>query len=171
MYTCSRLIGIDAGHRIPTHGSKCKHLHGHRYTIEATCEAKALVEEGVQSGMVLDFGFLKEEMLRMIHDPCDHTMMLWVEDTFVQDVLTWPRDQISLRQEVETSGGCIRIPQDEIGSVCLMAQIPTAENLARLWFHKLAPEVINRSEGKAELISLKVWETPNCAATYRPSKS
>ncbi len=63
MYTMSREIGIDAGHRVPTHGSKCKNLHGHRYTIQAICKAGFLQSEGEQKAMVIDFGFLKEEML------------------------------------------------------------------------------------------------------------
>ena len=33
-----RQIGIDAGHRVMTHGSKCRNMHGHRYTIEAHCQ-------------------------------------------------------------------------------------------------------------------------------------
>ena len=63
LYTVARQIGIDAGHRIQTHGSKCRHLHGHRYLIEAVCEAGHLHQGGEQTDMVLDFGFLKEEMM------------------------------------------------------------------------------------------------------------
>ena len=167
MYTCTRKIGLDAGHRIPTHGSKCKNLHGHRYTIEATCQAKELIEEGTQSGMVLDFGFLKDEMMRMIHEPCDHTMMLWIEDPLLK-VLEFPnQSEDNLRKYVEEDG-CYWLYQKDVGILFLMAQIPTAENLAKLWFHRLAPEVAKRSGGKAELIRLKVHETPNCSAVYVP---
>ena len=54
-----RRIEIDAGHRVPHHASKCCNLHGHRYVIEALCNGP-LAEAGEQTGMVLDFGFLKE---------------------------------------------------------------------------------------------------------------
>ena len=70
-FRITRFIEIDAGHRIMTHGSKCRHLHGHRYRIEAECAAKAVQPDGVQTGMVLDFGFLKEEMVEIIDRPCD----------------------------------------------------------------------------------------------------
>ena len=79
-FTITRRIGIDAGHRIATHGSKCRHLHGHRYTIEATCRATVLRSAGEQTDMVLDFGFLKDEMLRHIDVPCDHGLILSVDD-------------------------------------------------------------------------------------------
>ena len=29
-------LEFDAGHRIPSHKSNCKNLHGHRYCIEVT---------------------------------------------------------------------------------------------------------------------------------------
>ena len=34
--TCTRRIEFDAAHRVMEHESKCRHLHGHRYAIEAT---------------------------------------------------------------------------------------------------------------------------------------
>ena len=53
----SREISIDAGHRVTEHTSKCRNLHGHRYTIQAWCSGP-LFSEGEQGGMVLDFGFI-----------------------------------------------------------------------------------------------------------------
>ncbi|MHB8760606.1 MAG: 6-pyruvoyl trahydropterin synthase family protein, partial [Thiobacillus sp.] len=32
----TRRLEFDAGHRIPNHGSQCRHLHGHRYALEIT---------------------------------------------------------------------------------------------------------------------------------------
>src|SRR4051812_45172843 len=78
-HTIAREIGIDMGHRVTFHGSKCRNLHGHRYTIQATCRGPLFVE-GEQQGMVLDFGFLKEIMMKEIDEPCDHGMALWVDD-------------------------------------------------------------------------------------------
>ena len=59
----TREIGIDMAHRVTHHGSKCKNIHGHRYTIHAMVKGP-LFESGEQQGMVLDFGFLKEEMMK-----------------------------------------------------------------------------------------------------------
>ena len=50
----------------------------------------------------------------------------------------------------------------------VIAPQPTAECLARHWFDVLAPAVRDRSEGHAELIQVRVEETPNCWATFGP---
>ena len=109
-FTITRRIGIDAGHRIATHGSKCRHLHGHRYTVEATCRAAALHAAGEQTDMVLDFGFLRDEMLKRIDAPCDHGMILSIDDTDMLSLFcpdgeafaTW-RD---LRTGINAQHGC-----------------------------------------------------------------
>ena len=44
--------------------------------------------------------------------------------------------------------------------------VPTAENLAKHWFERLAPRVDARTEGRASLLKVLVWETPNCSAEY-----
>jgi 6-pyruvoyltetrahydropterin/6-carboxytetrahydropterin synthase len=142
-YRITREIGIDAGHRVPQHGSKCRSLHGHRYTIQATCEGP-LAQAGEETGMVLDFGFLKDEMMGEIDEPCDHALILWNQDPLI-GILTG--------QE-----GCTKLYQ--------VAFSPTAENLARHWFERLAPRVAARTGGRATLTNLRVLETPNCWADY-----
>ena len=143
VFSITREIGIDAGHRVPLHGSKCRSLHGHRYTVQATCEG-TLAEAGEQDGMVLDFGFLKDEMMVEIDTPCDHALILWCEDPLV-GVLTGHE-------------GC--------GKLYVLNSTPTAENLARHWFERLAPRVVARSEGNATLVNIRVFETPNCWADF-----
>ena len=65
-FSITRSIGVDCGHRVMTHGSKCKSIHGHRGTIEVTCAGPALHLSGEQSEMVVDFGFLKDAMINVI---------------------------------------------------------------------------------------------------------
>ena len=79
-FEVTRRIEIDAGHRVTTHGSKCRNKHGHRYAIEAVVSSEHLGHRGGGKGMVVDFGFLKDCMMRAIHDPCDHAFMVWIED-------------------------------------------------------------------------------------------
>jgi hypothetical protein len=43
---------------------------------------------------------------------------------------------------------------------------PTAEQLCRHWFGRLAPRVTARSGGLARLRDVVVWETPHCRASY-----
>lgn len=142
-FSITREIGIDAAHRVPLHGSKCKGLHGHRYTIQAVCTGRLFVG-GEQDGMVLDFGFLKDEMMQVIDGPCDHGTILQEGDPLV-DVL--------VKAPVPTK-------------LYLLREAPTAENLARHWYGLLAPRVTLRSDGLAGLARVIVWETPNCQAEY-----
>lgn len=168
----TREIGIDAGHRVTHHGSKCRNLHGHRYTIQATCEGP-LFTEGEQQGMVLDFGFLKEEMMNEIDSCCDHALILWAYDPLLN--ILYPGDSQGLRGAVEWAlkdGWCFVHPsaadRDDhgYGNLYIVPFVPTAENLARHWFERLTPKVLSRTNRQATLLKVKVWETPNCAAEY-----
>lgn len=176
MYTVTRQIGIDAGHRVPTHGSKCANLHGHRYEVYATCSAMELLEAGVQSGMVVDFGFLKEEMMRVIDTPSDHAMILWRDDSLLHLFLAYEQRRLILDAMSvmgSMAGYLCNSPDlpEGVRKLYIVPFIPTAENLAEHWFHLLSPLVHVRSEGYATLMDVTVYETPNCSATYAPGKT
>jgi 6-pyruvoyltetrahydropterin/6-carboxytetrahydropterin synthase len=170
-YRIRRQIGIDAGHRIRLHGSKCRHLHGHRYTVEAVCEAGELADTGEQAGMVLDFAFLKDEMLGEIDSPCDHGFIAEVADTDLLALFTpagtEPAEFAQALDAVVREQG-FALPDDTaLGTKLYVIGVPpTAENLARHWFERLAPRVAVRSAGRARLVRIVVWETPNCAAEW-----
>ena len=57
--TCTRSIAFDAAHRVMGHEGKCKHLHGHRYTLEA---------------------IIKELLGTWIDEHWDHTTILFDQD-------------------------------------------------------------------------------------------
>lgn len=136
MTTCTitKEIQFDAGHRVPLHESKCQHPHGHRYRVIAE------VHGGVPNdGMVLDFGILKTLMMREIHDPFDHGMILQDTDT-------------DLIQFLDRQGWRVQT----------MPVAPTAENLAALFFERLVYDL----RPDFDLRSVTVWETPTSSATY-----
>ncbi len=162
MHTATRQIGIDMGHRVTNHGSKCRNIHGHRYTIEATIGGD-LVPSGASEGMVLDFGFLKEEMMLVIDAPCDHGLVLWVKDPLLSTVV-FPQLLEEDLGEITEQG--YHSTTWAGGKLYIMDRVPTAENLAAHWFKRLAPLVDMRSDGQARLTNLKVWETPNCCAQF-----
>lgn len=170
-HTITREIGIDAGHRVTHHGSKCRNLHGHRYTIQATCTGP-LFTSGEQEGMVLDFGFLKEEMMEHIDRPCDHGMVLWIDDPWVPDLMhSTDEQEQEIRRRIESVGFCaieLECERNTGGKFYLVPFVPTAENLAKHWYERLAPRVQARTDGLATLARVQVWETPNCSATYQP---
>jgi 6-pyruvoyltetrahydropterin/6-carboxytetrahydropterin synthase len=170
-YRVTRRIDIDAGHRIMTHGSKCRHLHGHRYAVEAVCEAAILHGDGEQSGMVVDFGFLKEEMLAAIDRPCDHGFIAALEDRdllamFAPDGIATQDWLDGLAAEVAQSGAAVTTRTRLATKLYVVPFQPTAECLARHWYGLLARPVEVRSDGMARLVAIRVWETPNCLAEY-----
>ncbi len=170
-FTVTRQIAIDAGHRVMTHGSKCRHLHGHRYTIEATCIADHLQAAGEQSDMVLDFGFLKDEMVAAIDAPCDHGFLAHIEDAQLLAMFC-PEGGVveawtgQLRAAVARDGYCLTTDTRMGTKLYVLNVNPTAERLCRHWFGRLKPAVAARSGGLARLSEVVVWETPNCRASY-----
>ena len=153
MFEIHRQIELDAGHRVPYHASKCKHLHGHRYKVIAHVTAEETVPPDPRrsdSGMVTDFGVIKQVLMEKIHDKFDHRFILWEQDPFLQDIFS---------DVVAKESGIITIP-------C----IPTAEELARYWGYIAAEQLDALGEGSYWLSALEVWETPNSVAFYRPPK-
>lgn len=163
-YLATREIGIDAAHRVPSHGSKCRNIHGHRYTIQAAIKG-ALADGGEQDGMVLDFGFLKDEMMDVIDRWCDHGLILCIDDPMLPTLLPdWKHRIEGLLERVQVDG--YHHMQFEGLKFYFMRGAPTAENLAAHWYERLAPRVDTRSDHRAQLAYVKVWETPNCWAQF-----
>lgn len=165
-HTITREISIDMGHRVTHHGSKCRNLHGHRYTIFAECVG-GLFNSGEQEGMVLDFGFLKEEMMEQIDSPCDHGMCLWVDDPLLDQFLKAEPHNIQLeviRAHVKADG--FWLGYTSVGKTYVVPFVPTAENLAKHWYERLLPRVKERTKEQASLSRVIVYETPNCSASY-----
>jgi 6-pyruvoyltetrahydropterin/6-carboxytetrahydropterin synthase len=172
-FTVTRQIGIDAGHRVMTHGSKCRHIHGHRYTIEATCQAREarLHDAGEQTDMVIDFSFLKDEMMRHIDEPCDHGFIASSSDLELLQMFCPSGGQFdewhqSIMTEVDQTGYCTTIDTKIATKLYVLGNQTTAECLAAHWFHRLCEPIQRRSEGVATLVRVRVWETPNCHADY-----
>ncbi len=170
-FRITRFIDIDAGHRIMTHGSKCRHLHGHRYRIEAECEASDVQPQGEQTGMVLDFGFLKEEMMSIIDEPCDHGFLASVEDAQLLAMFAPAGGDVSawiggLSAQIAEKGFALTAETQLATKLYVVPFQPTAECLARHWFGLLSDPVRRRSGGSARLTKVRVWETPNCVGEF-----
>lgn len=140
-FEITREIGIDAAHRVPDHQSKCHNIHGHRYRIEATVKGP-LVGQGQETGMVMDFGFIKDEMMKAIDEPADHAMILYTNDPLA--------DKIKV----------------VCGKLLEVDFVPTAENLAAYWYKQLRDIIHQRTQGSAWLKCITVHETPNCRSTF-----
>lgn len=105
----TRRYEIDMGHCLAEHEGKCYRPHGHRYVVDATVGGE-VVDGGPESGMVMDFGRLRDAMATTL-DAFDHR--------FVMDAMD-PR--VDGAQEVFGAD-----------AVILVDMAPTAENLASHW--------------------------------------
>lgn len=133
--TCTRRIEFDAAHRVMEHESKCKHLHGHRYAVEAT-----FAGEGLDTlGRVIDFGEVRTILGSWIDDHWDHATILFDQDKKLGDSITAVTHQ----------------------KIYYLPYNPTVENLAKYLLEDVCPALFSR---KARCTSIKIWETPNCSA-------
>ena len=132
MFQVSREFNFSYGHRLLEHQGKCKHLHGHNARMIATFEAGSLDEHG----MVVDFQEIKKVVNRWLDENVDHRMILRRDDPAVE-------------------------PLEKLGEpLFLIDANPTAENIARLIFEKIAAAGL-------PVVEVRLWETPNCHAIYR----
>ena len=70
MIVVAKKISFDAAHWLPNYEGKCHQMHGHHWVVELA--VKGLT--GKDSGMVIDFTYLKE-FLKTIEDTFDHKVV------------------------------------------------------------------------------------------------
>lgn len=136
----TRRLEFDAGHRIPNHNSQCKHLHGHRYTLEITLSGDVITQEGVsEQGMVMDFSDVKHIAKERVVDAWDHAFLVYRGDKVVLDFLN-------------------SLPGHK---TVVMEVIPTAENLAKVAFDLLKDAYHDTYGNHLKLDRVRLYETPN----------
>ena len=173
MFTITREMGFDYGHRVMTHQSRCKNVHGHRGTIEATCEGASLHESGEQTDMILDFGFLKEVLMAVVDESIDHGFIGFIGDDVVMEMFSPYKAADAQKQWEEAlllsmGDKGFHLTTDTRGGSKLYVVdfIPTSERLAEHFFKRLQKPIEERSLGKAKLTNLRFWETPNCYSDF-----
>ena len=141
-----RFVETDTGHRVPNHKSKCKHLHGHRYRFEAEIEGDVVKVEGVSDeGMLMDFSDVSQILMEEIHDVIDHAFVVYERDDLLVDLFSYlPLEQRIVKVQF----------------------IPTAENLAKWAYDRVAPKIKSVYGNKLRLKSMHVRETPKSWATW-----
>lgn len=139
----TRKLEFDAGHRISTHDSQCRHLHGHRYVIEITLSGSIISDEGVaEQGMVMDFSKVKQIAKAVLVDQWDHAFLVYSGDTLVFNFLQSLPDHKTVVLNVQ----------------------PTAENLVLLAFDTLNEAYQDTYGNHLQLEKVRLFETPNCWA-------
>src|SRR5580698_10211807 len=177
-FSIARSIGIDYGHRVMTHGSKCRSIHGHRGTVEVTCVGSSLHQSGEQSQMVIDFGFLKEVMMTVIDKSIDHGFVACIDDSeLLAHLVPQNGNPIEplrcikaclvekcywLSTEIQT----VKVRTLLDTKLYVLPYIPTSERLAEHFFNRLRAPICEQSNGVGDLVNLRFWETPACYSDY-----
>jgi 6-pyruvoyltetrahydropterin/6-carboxytetrahydropterin synthase len=116
--------------------------------------------------MVIDFAFLKDEMMKTIHVPCDHGLILARNDPLRPFLLMRRKVPSSETKCKEEDGDGWQLTETDFGKLYVINASPTVEVLAEHWYRRLKPRIKFRSDGLAQLGHVRVWETPNCSAVY-----
>ncbi|HVW65760.1 MAG TPA: 6-carboxytetrahydropterin synthase QueD [Nitrosospira sp.] len=139
----TRRLEFDAGHRIPSHNSKCRHLHGHRYAIEITLSGDIITETGTpEQGMVMDYSEVKRIANAELVEKWDHAFLVYSGD-------------LRLLQFLESL---------EKHKTVVLDVPPTAENLALIAFRVLDAAYRDTYGNHLRLEQVRLFETPNCWA-------
>lgn len=140
----TRHFEFDAGHRIPEHDNKCRNVHGHRYQMNVTVAGR-LHESGSETGMVMDYGKLKELVNAAVVDVWDHGFLVWAHDTLLREFFAEWHDHKTV----------------------VLDQVPTAENLVAE-AARLIDAALKQGGYSCWLKHVTLWETPNCSADWLP---
>jgi 6-pyruvoyltetrahydropterin/6-carboxytetrahydropterin synthase len=135
IWSCTRKLEFDYGHRLINHESKCAHAHGHRGVVELECVADALDI----AGRVIDFGVIKEIVGGWIDEKWDHAFLVNEDDRVMCEFL------------VEQQQRRYFLPCE-----------PSAENLAQYLLTK-ANELLKGAGVVVK--EVRFWETPNGSST------
>jgi 6-pyruvoyltetrahydropterin/6-carboxytetrahydropterin synthase len=139
----TRRLEFDAGHRIPSHHSKCRHLHGHRYAIEVTLSGNIITDAGAEEqGMVMDYSEVKRIANAAVVDLWDHAFLVYRQDVEVLQFL----------QSLDNH------------KTVVLDSPPTAENLALTAFRILDIAYRDTYGNHLRLEQVRLFETPNCWA-------
>lgn len=148
IHEVTKRFRLEMAHRLPGHGGKCRHLHGHSYVVEFTLGAEAVSPE---TAILYDFGAIKANLASLI-GAWDHSTVLYAGDPLV---------------------GAVRAHVDH-DRVHTTIEPPSAEHLAALFFEeaRLALVVSLSREGDYTpyLVAVSVHETADSWAVYRPRK-
>jgi 6-pyruvoyltetrahydropterin/6-carboxytetrahydropterin synthase len=134
----SRTFEFAAAHRLKGHESKCRHLHGHNYTVITDVASDTGQLDAL--GRVIDFGEIKRRIGGWLDEHWDHGMILATDDDEAFRAAKSIADQ----------------------KIYLLDGAPTAENLALHLLTEVTPRLLAGSS--AHVVKVTVWETSNSKA-------
>ena len=144
VFTISKKFDFDFGHRVWTQEvdhvlgcgrlNKCRHLHGHRGTIQVYLSGEVQL-----NGMVTDFAHLNW-FKKFLDKRLDHKMILDINDPLVE-TYGWSTNKLMNQNPIDGfwfPDSSIDLDEIQEGIV-LMNAVPTAENFTKIFY-----EIINK---------------------------
>lgn len=138
MYVLKTKSEFDSAHFLKGYDGKCANIHGHRWIVSIEVGSETVLGEGPYSGMVVDFGKLKDDLREETHK-LDHTLIL---------------------EKGSLKSATVEAMKEEGFTMVELDFRPTAENLAKYFYEIM-------SKKGYHVIRARVYETPeNCAEYY-----
>ena len=190
-YEITKEFKFAAGHRVPTQNvdpelaltniNKCRHLHGHEYTVAVTIGSDQL-----NFGVVTDFNHLNK-VKEYIDKNFDHKFILWIDDPLfeilVGSLLSETKKEIKnnvfsyLSPRVYSPNYIIdntankdetknNVVSEYVKSFTIVNFIPTAESIAEHFAEYIEKSIITKIELGCKLIKVEVFETPTSSAIF-----
>lgn len=72
MFTLRKKFTFEAAHKLPHHSGKCRRLHGHSWVATIVLQGPTLQVSGSDTGMLIDYSFIKSEMNPILEKYLDH---------------------------------------------------------------------------------------------------
>lgn len=130
---------FDSAHALMGYPGKCRHIHGHSYRLLVSVEGQAQEDPSLPlSGMIMDFGQLKQCVEALIVERFDHALLL--------------RSDAPLSRELQESYEKVEVLDFQ----------PTCE-LLTLYFARLLREAL---APPLRLYSVRLYETPSSYAEW-----
>ncbi len=139
-------LGFSAAHFLVSH-EKCGRLHGHNYRVRVAARG-----EPNESGMVIDFGVLMEEALKVCRE-IDQKVILAADSPDIQVLRAGDETRVLL------PGREYVLPSSDV--VALPIRASTAEMIAEYFCRRISEKV-------SGVKWVEVEESPGSAARYVP---
>lgn len=88
---------FEAAHRLPHHDGKCSRLHGHSWVGRVYVQGESVVQEGPQTGMVMDYGEIKKYLQPLLDYYLDHYFLnetTGLENPTSEEIAKWIFDKL-----------------------------------------------------------------------------
>jgi 6-pyruvoyltetrahydropterin/6-carboxytetrahydropterin synthase len=143
MITVTKIFSFDLAHALDHYPGKCRHIHGHTYSLHVTVDGELVNRPGdPYDGMIIDFTVLKSWVKREVTDVFDHTLVIRENSFYDQPQIYNGNDHRVIRTSYQ----------------------PTCENILLDIMNRL-----NKSVPSGIILRrLRLYETPSSYAEWNP---